>query len=121
MRYGLFIILSDPETWENLSSSERNAVHAECGAWHEALETGGHAVFAAAFQSPSASVTLRQVEGKVVIADGPFSENPFPLGGFEVIECASIDEAISLAERFPALRAGYAVEVRPSVIDGCKD
>lgn len=121
MRYGLFIILADPEKWESLSFVERNEVHVECGAWHEALETGGHAVFAAAFQSPSASVTLRQLEGKVVIADGPFSENPFSLGGFEVIECASIDEAISIAERFPALRAGYAVEVRPSVVDGCKD
>lgn len=121
MRYGLFIILADPGKWESLSVAERNEVHAECGAWHEALENGGHAVFAAAFQSPRASVTLRQVEGKVVIADGPFSENPFPLGGFEVIECASIDEAISLAEQFPALRAGYAVEVRPSVTDGCKD
>ncbi|HEY8962640.1 MAG TPA: YciI family protein [Luteolibacter sp.] len=121
MRYGLFIILSDPEKWESLSFAERNEVHAECGAWHEVLETGGHAVFAAAFQSPAASVTLRRLEGKVVIADGPFPENPFPIGGFEVIECDSIDEAISFAERFPALRAGYAVEVRPSVIDGCKD
>lgn len=121
MRYGLFIIQADLEMWETLTAAERNAVHAECGTWHEALEAGGHAVFSAAFQSPEASVSLRQVEGKVVIADGPFLENPFPLGGFEVVECASIDEAISLAECFPALRAGYAVEVRPAVIDGCKD
>lgn len=121
MRYGLFIIQADPETWESLSPAQRNEVHAECGAWHETLEAAGVAVFSAAFQPPGNSVTLRQVEGKVVIADGPFSENPFSLGGFEVIECASIDEAISHAERFPALRAGYVVEVRPAVVNGCKD
>ena len=121
MQYVLFILCSEPERWEALAAGERNAIHAACGAWHEELVDGGHAILATAFEPPDASVTVSQRDGKGVITHGPFDGNPVAMGGFEVVECASLDEAIALAERFPALSAGFAVEVRPTLSGGCKD
>jgi hypothetical protein len=44
------------------------------------------------------------------------------LGGFETVECKDLDEAIAIAKRFPALRAGALVEVRPIVAGGeCRE
>jgi hypothetical protein len=43
------------------------------------------------------------------------------LGGFEIIECKDLDQALAFAKRFPALRVGSAVEVRPVMSEPCRD
>ena len=54
--------------------------------------------------------------------DGPFAETKEVLGGLETVECTTLDEAIAIAKRFPALRVGSLMEVRPLVSGGaCKD
>jgi hypothetical protein len=58
------------------------------------------------------ATTIRNAGGKVTIHDGPFAETREQLGGFYVIEAASLDEALAWARRIP-LAAGGAVEVRP--------
>jgi hypothetical protein len=59
------------------------------------------------------ATTVRQSRGKPVLTDGPFAETKEQLGGYHVVECADIDEAIAVAQRIPTLRVGGAVEVRP--------
>jgi hypothetical protein len=61
----------------------------------------------------STATTVRQRGGKVVIIDGPFAETSEVLGGFQLVECRDLDEAIAIASRFPALSAGFSMEVRP--------
>ncbi|MEM9202266.1 MAG: YciI family protein [Actinomycetota bacterium] len=56
------------------------------------------------------SVQLRQ--GEVLTTDGPFAETKEQLGGFYILECESLDEAIAWAAKIPHAASG-TVEVRP--------
>ena len=51
--------------------------------------------------------------GKTVLTDGPFAETKEQLGGYHVVECRDLDEALAIAARIPTLPAGGAIEVRP--------
>jgi len=48
-----------------------------------------------------------------VVTDGPFMETKEHLGGYHLVECDSLDEAVAVAARIPTLPAGGTVEVRP--------
>jgi hypothetical protein len=56
---------------------------------------------------------VREKNGKLISTDGPFAETKEQLGGYHLIECNDLDEALSIAGRIPTLRVGGAVEVRP--------
>lgn len=58
------------------------------------------------------ATSVRVRDGDVLVADGPFAETKEQIGGFDVIECAELDEAIDLASRHPCALIG-TVEVRP--------
>jgi hypothetical protein len=64
---------------------------------------------------PSTTATTVRVRGgERLITDGPFAESKEQLGGYYVLDCGSLDEAIALAARIPAARRG-CVEVRPVI------
>ena len=50
----------------------------------------------------------------MVIADGPFTEAKEQIGGFDILECADLDQAIEVASKHPVARYGM-LEVRPFV------
>jgi hypothetical protein len=120
MRY-LMLIFLEQERWGKLSADEKNRVHAACGAWHEQIVRSGHSVDCMALQPVSTATTLREKDGKTVITDGPFAETKEVLGGFEVLECKDLDEALAIARRFPGLAAGNCVELRPLMTGPCVD
>jgi len=49
---------------------------------------------------------------EVLLSDGPFAESKEQMGGYNVIECSDLDEAIEVASRHPVARYG-SIEVRP--------
>ena len=51
-------------------------------------------------------------DGQVLVADGPFAETKEQMGGYYLIDCKDLDEAIEVASRIPGARHG-TVEVRP--------
>lgn len=60
----------------------------------------------------SVATTLRVREGKAIITDGPFAEAKEVMGGFYILDCKDLDEALEFAAGIPD--AKYAgVEVRP--------
>jgi hypothetical protein len=62
---------------------------------------------------PTATATKVQVrEGGLIVADGPFAETKEQVGGFFVVECADLDEAIETAALLPVARY-VTIEVRP--------
>lgn len=115
------LIFLDQEQWGMLSAEEKNRVHARCGAWHEEIVRSGHSVGCTALQPVSTAKTLREKSGRTVITDGPFIETKGVLGGFEMLECQDLDEALAIAGRFPGLAAGNCVEVRPLMTGPCVD
>ncbi len=58
------------------------------------------------------ATTVRVREGKTLITDVPFAETHEQLGGFFLLECKDLDEALRWAEKVPHARYG-SVEVRP--------
>jgi len=61
---------------------------------------------------PRRAKTVRVREGKRLVTDGPFAESKEAVGGFDLLECESIDEAIEAAAAHPL--AGFGtIEVRP--------
>ena len=64
-------------------------------------------------RSTSSATTVRMKNGKAVLTDGPFAETKEQLGGYHLVECKDLDEALSIAARIPTLPAGGAIEVRP--------
>ena len=54
-------------------------------------------------------------DGKKVIKDGPFSETKEQLGGYYLLECANLDEAIEAASKIPTAKTG-TIEVRPVMV-----
>lgn len=120
MQY-ILLVYENSARWSSLSKDEKNRVHEACGAWHEDLVKSGHARSATGLHPVSTATTVRLDAGRSIITDGPFAETKEVLGGFEVIECADLDEAIAISKRFPALEVGFAVEVRPIRTEGCRE
>ena len=58
------------------------------------------------------AVTIRKRGEKILKTDGPFAETKEWIAGFDLIECASLDEAIEAAAKHPMARFGR-IEVRP--------
>ena len=99
---------------------EQQRLHNECADWHEGLITTGKSTGAMRLQPIAAATTLRQKNGKLVLFDGPFAETKEMLGGFVILECSNLDEAVALARNFPSLPAGFSLELRPVMPDGVR-
>jgi hypothetical protein len=66
--------------------------------------------------STATTVSLR--DGEVLLSDGPFAETKEQIVGYNVIECADLDEAVDTASRHPVVaQFGGRVEVRPILPD----
>jgi hypothetical protein len=61
---------------------------------------------------PAEAVTVRVRDGRRTVTDGPFAETKEQIAGYEIVECADLDEAVDLAARHPTT-IECAVEVRP--------
>jgi hypothetical protein len=59
--------------------------------------------------------TLRVRDGRPLVTDGPFAELKEQIGGYYVLDCADLDEALRRAATIPSARYG-AIEVRPLMV-----
>lgn len=73
------------------------------------LKKGGNAL-----DSIATATTVRVRQGKAQTLDGPFAETKEQLGGFFLLECKDLDEAIQCAGRIPSAQFG-SIEIRPVV------
>jgi hypothetical protein len=78
------------------------------------MGAAGVLIDCAPLQPPSASTTVAVRDGETLLTDGPAAEIKEHFGGFTLIECADLDEALKWAARVPTATDGR-VEVRPVV------
>ena len=86
-------------------------------AWNSAtsqMADAGVLIDCGPLQPPSASTTVSVRDGETLLTDGPAAEIKEHFGGFTLIECADLDEALKWAARVPTASDGR-VEVRPLV------
>jgi hypothetical protein len=76
------------------------------------LKASGCYLGGEALQPTSTATTVRKKGGKVVTSDGPFAETKEQLGGFYMVNCKDLDEALKWAADIPSAGRG-PVEVRP--------
>ena len=79
--------------------------------WREAKAKGAYLTSEAIGGTENAT-TVRVRNGKAVITDGPFAETKEVLGGFYLLDCKDLDQALEYAQKIPDSLNG-AVEVRP--------
>ena len=75
-------------------------------------EIGAKRIGGAGLKGTSTATTVHTKAGRKTVHDGPFAEAREQLGGFYLVDVASLDEAIEIAKRIPLAQDG-AIEVRP--------
>jgi hypothetical protein len=109
MRFMLLLYVTDrpqpgtPEAAEAFPAIK--AFHAEC-------QARGVLLAADPLQDPDTATTVRVRDGRPVHTDGPFTETKEWLGGYFILDCRDLDEALELAAECPTAKTG-SVEVRP--------
>jgi hypothetical protein len=112
MQY-LLMCCMDEKTWEALPNARRDAVMQQYGEWVDDLCTRGQYLAGAKLQPTASATTVRSKNGRASVIDGPFAETKEQLGGYHLLECRDLDEALALARRVPTLEVGGTIEVRP--------
>ncbi len=111
MRF-LLLCCFEERRWEKLPDSQRDEIMREYGSLLQSLHRSGQHLASAQLKAVSTAATVRAKNGKPTVTDGPFAETKEQLGGYHVIECKDLDEAISIAKLILTIPFGGAVEVR---------
>jgi len=112
MQY-LLMCCIDEKAWGGLSERDRAKVMQQYDEWTQNVVRSGHFRASGKLQPTATATTVREKNGKRVVLDGPFAETREQLGGYHLVECKDLDEAISIAGRIPTLPYGGVIEVRP--------
>ena len=106
----------DRRRWEAMSADEAAAARAaELPRWNALFEElGPHLVDGKELDEPATAKTVRVHDGEPIVTDGPYAETKEQLGGFFVLDCDDLDQAIELATKIPLVERA-SVELRPVV------
>jgi hypothetical protein len=110
-----YMLIFNESTAEVARRDDPAAAPAYWGAWQAyigALGGAGVIVSGNGLQPPRTATIVRMVGGQRQVQDGPFADTHEHLGGYFIVEVASLDEALAWAARAPCASAG-SVEVRP--------
>ena len=111
MRYALLIC--DDENARLARSPEEDAAQmARYGSFAEEMNGRGLLQGGERLRPTSDATSVRVREGEVLTSDGPFAETKEQIGGFYLVDCKDLDEAIEVASKIPTAENG-TIEVRP--------
>ena len=111
MRYALLICTEEKAMFE-ATPEEAAASTAEYMAFGEAMGARGVLGGGERLYPTTDATTVRVRDGEVLTSDGPFAETKEQMGGFYLVDCKDLDEAIEVAAKIPGARSG-SIEVRP--------
>ena len=111
MRYLLFICTEETAD-QAMSPEEAAARMAKYGAFGDEMGRRGVLEGGARLRPTSDATTVRVRDGEVLTFDGPFAETKEQIGGYYVVDCKDLDEAIEVASKLPGATEG-GIEVRP--------
>jgi hypothetical protein len=113
MQY-MLLIYDNEKAFANLSRDQLGRVMQDYGEFTQGIVKSGHFRAGSQLQPTSTATTVREKSGQAVTVDGPFAETKEQLGGYYLVECKDLDEALAIAKRIPSVRSG-SIEVRPLV------
>jgi hypothetical protein len=107
MKFMLLIYEDDDDRVENM---DERMPH--CAAYVDAMKKAGIYLVGERLRAVGTTTSVRVVDGKTHVVDGPYVEAKEQLGGFHVIDVPDLDTALAWAARCPSASRGL-VEVRP--------
>jgi hypothetical protein len=116
MQY-MILIYGDERAWANTPKAAAEQMTAAHMQYAKEMSEKKVMVGGSQLAPSSSATTLRLANGKPVATDGPFAETKEQLGGYYLIECPNLDEAIKWAGRCPSIQGG-TIELRPLVSHG---
>lgn len=111
MRYLLMIYTSEQEE-ASRSPEEQEANMGAYYAFTQEVRDSGAYVAGDALHPTSTATTVRVRNGRTMTTDGPFAETKEQFGGYYMVDCDNLDQAIEWAAKIPGAQNG-CVEVRP--------
>ena len=111
MQY-LLMIYSEESRWHRLNDSERQEGVAAYQAYTESLRKADVLLGMNRLQNTNAATTVRLVDGKPQVLDGPYCDSKEQLAGYYLIDVPDLDAALAWAARCPGASHGI-MEVRP--------
>jgi hypothetical protein len=111
----LLTIYGDESGWNDITPEDSAQVMAAYNEFGRQVSEAGAMLGGEGLQPTSTATTVRVRDGEPLLTDGPFAETREQLGGFYLLECADLDEAIRWAAKIPGAASG-SVEVRPVMI-----
>jgi hypothetical protein len=112
MKYTL-LLYGDEGRWADMSPEDAAEDMKRWDAYSRELTDSGAYLAGEGLAPTTAATTVRLKDGEVVHTDGPFAETREQLGGFYLLECRDLDEALAWAKKIPDLGEGGGIEVRP--------
>ena len=108
----MLLIYLDPTLLDAVPEPRADGMMRDCLEHADGLKRDGQLYQSHMLQPPATARSVRIRDGRPAIVDGPFAEAKEVLGGFNLIEADSMEEAVEIALHFPWARTG-CVEVRP--------
>ncbi len=115
MQY-ILLIYANEKNDPSADPANMQTVIADYRAYNQAAADAGVFVAGDALTPTDTATTVRQQDGKMLHTDGPFAETKEQLGGYYLLDCKDLDEALAWAEKCPAVLHGNTVEVRPIMV-----
>ncbi len=109
------LIYSAPSTEPQPGTPEFGAYMKAYGDFTKRVQDDGKFVAGEALQGVETATTVSVREGKIETIDGPFAETKEQLGGYYLLDCEDLDEAVKYAAMIPTAAHGR-IEVRPVVV-----
>ena len=107
----MLMFLGDDDQFEATPTEDRKKKYAEIMSWWDDLSKKGVIKGGEELQHRNTATTVRRVNGKMTVSDGPFIESKEHVGGWAMVEVPDLDAAIAIAKSWPS----GDVEVRPIV------
>ena len=114
MKY-LCLLAGEPGSGPAPGTPEFHQMLTEFGAATSAMHEARVLVDSGPLQPPETATTVRVRDGETLLTDGPFAEIKEQLGGYYVLDCADLDEAVRWVSKIPSAKYG-AIEVRPLMV-----
>ena len=114
MKYLLMIYTNEQQEAQR-TPEENEAVMGEYYAFTNEVRQAGVMVAGEALHPTTTATTVRVRNGQTTSTDGPFAETKEQLGGYYLLDCQNLDEAIRWAAKIPGAREG-SIEIRPVMV-----
>lgn len=109
MRYLALIYDDENVVW---SDEEMDKEMRAYYAYDAEVKRAGVSELGEALQPTTTATTVRVRDDETLTTDGPFAESKEQLGGYYLLECANLDEAVKWVAKIPGAKHG-SIEVRP--------